>query len=543
MKKLIIILSAAIVLLAGVLFLLKDGIRDYIKGQRAQVLYEEALTAREAGNLEEASRKAVAAYYQDSSNADYILTTAQLRLELRMEDSLDWWQLALESGVQLPKEDLQFLIRLMLANDQIEDSNPFLMYLITEYGDDEVSQQIWLDSLRQRNQFRVASGLAQQFARGADSWVLHQQYLDLKGEGDLTIQAYLEGLLDNEGDLSRLAALELLTRPDMPNPTIRKALEVVQDPEDNLEELVILGGRLRLGDIDASVVQARILELIEAGDVELVTSISNWLVYLGDDWLDWFTGTVDIETYVEWGGRRDFYWFFLVQQDKWERIMDLTQTDEELPPLDKALRFYYRGLAQENLGEGEEGRANILLAASVVPLEEADKLESLLKRSGDMEAIQQLLGRQLEASPENQQVLNRNLMIAYLTGDQDRLLSLMDRLSEYDRKENSWPFQAFQAYLDLIFSRDAESIHQELEENYAQFPEFADYRMLLALSWKIRGNPEAAEALIEDMPALGDTSPRHFKIIQSIVKGSSYPGSGRQGELLPRERYLLHLAG
>lgn len=527
MKKILVIGLVLGVLGAGVVWLLRDDLIGALRKYRGEQLLTEAEAAVDREEWELASRKGVAAHFQLPDRVDIMSLVAEARLEMRMEDSIGWFERVLNEGGEIAAPRLSQIIRILLASDQIERTQPFLMELVQLDSQSEETRELWLAVLGRQNNYQMAERLR-------NAWNLNQQ-LDRESLNNL-----VEAMEKGSGNLATIAAQELAVAEDVPDEIRRRALDNL-DPEGNFrEKLLYLGGQRLLGDMSDEAIRESMQEIYAEATGDDLRLMLNWSNWMGPEWSEYFDSLVVEEEWGERGAQIGYWWRSLAARERWEALADSVQGELEDSAGDAGVRTYFRGLYQLHLGRTEQGYSDIALSVQTAEPESLEFLAQSFLQDNDLDNLLLVYRREYEESDGSDLATRQLAGILYLMGKQEDLQLL---LLDYEIPERTNEvFRGFVHYLRLLFGINIQDTVQELERLHAESPEFYDYRLLLGFGYFLRGQQEEGRQFLNRVPQLESDSPRHFRIIYAVLSGDPFlPSLNPKEKLLMREQFLLKL--
>lgn len=531
MRKILITGSVGILLLLAGLYTFRTDIIGTLRAYRGEQLYGNAQAAMARSDWEMAAKQGVAAHFQQPERGDIMVLIGQAQMEMRNGESVAWWERALENGGDLDIAQLQRVIRLLLGNNQVERVQPFLLRLVQKDGGSETTRDLWMRSLMQRNEFRLAQRL--------DNWWNDEMgEIEVSEEGQRTLVRKMEA---EEGDISRDAALELILTDGLTAELHRRAEVVIGEARDLRERLIVILGRYKIGNLSAEGLREEIAGQLGAVEGEDLGTLMNWANWMGEGLGEWVLEQVGEAGWIERGGELWQYWAGLAVNGMWESLAASVEGTAAQQVDTPGLRLYYRGLAQNNMDLQQVGMGNIALSVRTASVNELPVLERQLILGQHHAALAELYRREVDLDATDQVALRKLISLHYYLGNQEEL-DLLTRdldIAAYDDVPN---FKAFLIYLRMLFGRAAEGDTRLLARMYAEMPEFWDYRMLLGFSFYLSGNAEKARAFMEGVPDIAEGAPRHFRFIAALLlEDPFYLTVDERERLLVRERFLLRL--
>lgn len=526
----------------------KVGGSDPLKQLRADYFMGQAEAAFADGNWEKSSRLGAAAYFLEGERADAALLVARAHLKRRSPATVDWWRRGLSVSPQ-PLNELQQLAGLMLDGGQYETALEFIHRLLQEDSGGMETQQLWMQALegmkRYTDYLEVTKAVLDD---GETKWSLHNRFIDLQRglggeEGKKVALRHLESLLDSEGTHSMEAASQLIRLPDVPEELVERAarsLEARSESEKMIVEAQLALSRLALQEEE--IARRSFLGYLEKERNEGLNEACRFVLSLHRP--GWLLGGLDYADYLNRGGAEELYFEACLAHGAFQELLRLTEGEFEGWRGSKAIHHYYRARALNELGDLEEATASMNLAVEIVETEEIQRLEARLFRDTNWDVLQALYNRLQRENPGDLRYFQQALTVEYYRSDTARIEQLLEEF--HDRPLSRQPVaEGFRLYLGLLTDGWTPAVHRALENLVSKYPETFDFRLLLGLSYYLSGEHGFAQGFVEGMPELGESSPRFLRVSAAVLRAcsTSLIGVEEWAGLLPRERYLLALAG
>jgi tetratricopeptide (TPR) repeat protein len=544
-QRILLVIGLVGVLLAVMLFLGRNVIRDTIREVRAERLFEKAQAAFEEERWDIATRQGQAAHYLTPENEAIMLLVARSTLNERSRSTLDWWKMVL-GNPDLPIEDLKLLTSILLRSGNTDDALLFLNELAAMDPEDPQIQQLWLQLLDLQKRYGQAREFASRIVQGgSEDWGVHQFYMNLESQltgtqGEEETIRHLKELITDEGPLAINAARRLAIFPTAGSAERLMAAEyLVQNASDQLDLLLARSVEVKEGVSPESVLDPLLQELLDDPEAGQLMELLNWSRYMGMP--EWFLSNIPFTDFVEKGGTPAAYLRLMFDDERYQELVTLTEgylADAEAGM--SPILMYYRASALERLGEAEDSAQVMALALQVVDPENASSMEQALIRDNRWPLLVDLYEAILEEAGSNSLVQFKLVAAAYYVGDQEKVLEVLEGIEagEYDQQ----PGQAsFIYYLRIILEGPTPETHSTVESLLTAYPQVSDFRPVLGLSYLLQDNEEAARQFSEGIPEIDPAMPR-FVRIAGILLGrdqEEYLLPGEFEYILPRERYLI----
>lgn len=548
LRKLLLIGSLVVIGMVLVVFLARDAIVGEVQDFRAERLRTQAMEAFEAGLWEKASRVGTAAHYLKPEDADIQLLVARALLKQRAPGSVAWWMRVIEQP-DLPVEELRELTSILINSRRLESGLQFLNRLVELDPDSEETRRIWLQSLEiQRRMTGIMELAGRMVEEGSDDWAIHRQYLVMQramgGEqGETAILEHLRKLIEADSALSLVAAREISgydesTREDR----LLAAAYLLENGEDALDRLYAMSLEVREGIRDSGNLKPVIDEIVKEGSGQDLANLIRWSIWMGNT--EAVLTELDFDTYLEREGAAEVYFEALLADESYRRLIELSESRFSSSRPDASIFMYYRALAWERLGDGEQARETLQLAVDVADPENTDSLERKLFQDERWDLLTRLYRRLLESDPENPLFLQKHLAANYYLGNQDVLISSLEDM-DLDFFSGQPAVQGFILYLRMLTMGASHEDHTELERLLTAYPEIFDFRLILGVSYLLRDRFDLARGFLEGMPELTLRAPRFLRVCAVLLGLSERDliAPGEREYLLPREQLLLSRFG
>lgn len=540
-----IILGGALCLwlLAGV-FIFREPLKARVQEVRAARLMERAEAAYAAEQWAEAARLGQASHYLVPEDKRIQLFVARALLEQRSQSAVAWWKLVLDQP-DLPVEELRTVAAAMLNSGQGEEALPFLSRLVELDPDSTETRRLWLQSLEQQRRYGMAMHLAGQFTEsGADDWGIHRAYLLMRrntgsGEGEAGIVEHLTELVETGGALALPAARELLVIEAASFEARSKAMAYLnQAAEDDVDRLYAASFEVREGMANRSQLTPLLDRILADPGPGALAQLLEWARWMGAE--AWYLENVSWDAYQANGGAADPYLGLLLAQERYERILSLTENLTTVTGNNASAFYYYRSVALERTGEAERARTTLELSVKAIDPDYATGLERYLVRGGNWALLEELYSLQLQEKPGDPILLFKLLAADYYTGNQGSVLLVLDELPPGTFEEQP-DLESFLLYLHLLAKGHTAALHQHLEILMTRYPEIFDFRLVLGVSYVLQGQAAVGAGLLEDMPELTFSAPRHLRVSAAILGRpvEDLIAPAERELLLPRESFLL----
>lgn len=526
----------------------KIGGSDLLKQLRADYFMSQAEAAFAEGNWEKSSRLGASAYFLEGERADAALLVARAHLKRRSPATVDWWRRGLSVSAQ-PVKELQELTELMLDGGQYDAALEFIHRLLQVDPGGMETQQLWMRALEAMKRYTDYMEVTKTVMNdGESNWSLHHRFIDLQRglggeEGKEVALRHLASLLDSEGAHSLEAASQLLRLEDVPEGLALRAARALVNRSDSPATVVEAQLALsRLAVQEEEIALRSYLAYLEKQENEELNEACRLVLSLRRP--EWLLKGIDYIEYLNRGGAEELYLEACLAHEAFTELLGLTEGEFVERRGSKALHHYYRARALNALGDLEEAQASLNLAVEIVEAEEIPGLEARLFRDGNWDVLQTLYNRLQREHPGDWRYFQQALTVEYYRSDTAGIERLLE---EFDgRSLSRQPVaEGFRLYLDMLTKGWTPAIHQALEELVAKYPETFDFRLLLGLSYYLSGERGFAQGFVEGMPELGESSPRFLRVCAAVLRASSISliRFEEWTSLLPRERYLLALAG
>ncbi|MEX0326689.1 MAG: hypothetical protein AB3N33_11445 [Puniceicoccaceae bacterium] len=544
----VILLGILLVAIAGMVgvYIFRAPIKATVNEYRAERIFTRAQEAFGEEKWAEASRLGIAAHHLDQGNIEIDLLVARALLQQRNAATVAWWKLVLNEP-DLPVDELRELTKALLAAKDVDEALPFLSRLVELDGDNPETQQLWLASLQLQHRYDKVRTLAGTFAQsGSEDWNIHSAYIRMQrslGEeaGFDYILGHLEGLMEEGGALALHAARELIFLPGISSGQLLAAADYLRTNSDSpVDQLFASGVQVKESgaafDITVSYID-QILENPQPGDLDKVFKWARWM-----ECGSWILNKIDWETYQAGGGTPDPYLGLLLSEGMNEQLLQLTEAAASEGGEEMTAFLYYRSIVLQQTGEAEDARATLDLAVQTVDPERYTVLERYLARDGQWQLLSGLYDILIENYPDEPIFVVKALSSRYYAGYQDELTPLLQR-ADIDAYETQPDAKGFILYLKLLQEGSNPEIHSQIEELMAAYPDIFDFRLLLGVSYVLRGQRDLARDLIADMPPMGDGAPRYLRVAVVILGRSAddYITLAEREVLLPREKFLISI--
>ena len=547
-KLRVIILALFLACLAGVagIYVFRAPIKGVINGIRAERMFAKAEEAFAAERWTDAARMGTAAHHLDPDNPRIDLLVARALLKQRNGAAVAWWNMVIDEP-NLPVGELRELTTALLAARQLEQALPFLSRLVELDGGNPETHKLWLQSLQLQHRYRKVQSLASQFAQqGSADWCLHRAYVQMQqsaAQGDdlNPVIEHLKKLLQAGGPLALNASREILRLQGIDAGTVRLAARYLSENSGNLlDRLYAMGTAVRLGDQPRDSLDALLNEVLaepEAGQLEQVLL---WSTLMNEE--DWFLDNVDWSSYYQNQGSPDAYLRLLYTQQRFDQLLQLTESTASEAGTSMAAFLYFRSLVLRERGDEDGAEAALGLAVETVDPSSYPVLERYLAGDGNWNLLSQLYAKALIDNPDDPVYLAKALGASYYSGQQDELAPFLDRLDLTDFEDKP-DIQGFILYCRLLETGFDAEAHKDLEFLMAEYPEVFDFRLILAVSYAMQGRATLGQQLIEGMPEIPENAPRYLRVAAVIMglPAEELLLSGEREELLPRERFLISL--
>jgi hypothetical protein len=105
--------------------------------------------------------------------------------------------------------------------------------------------------------------------------------------------------------------------------------------------------------------------------------------------------------------------------------------------------------------------------------------------------------------------------------------------------------KGFLLYLRIILFDANEEDHLKLEKLLSDYPEIFDGRLVLGVSYLLRGKPSIARGFLQGMPELSSRAPRYLRVCAMLlgVPNDDLISLPETEYLLPREQFLISRYG
>jgi len=546
LRLILVGLGVLAILAFTLVFLFRQPIKSFVNSIRAERLQTQAQMAFEQEHWAEAARIGQAAYYLDKDNTDVQMIVARSLLKLRAWSAIAWWNMILDEP-DVPVEELREMTGALLEGRFVEEALPLLTRLMQLDPDNPETKRLWLRSLEVQHRYRKALSVAGSMAQpDVNDWSIHQAYMTMQrnlaqDEGMERVIEHLQRLLNDDGPLALNAARQLLFSQKADFDTREASAVYIQEHSDSAIDLLAAASfEVKEGLQDRSVLDPLLNEILEDPDPGQLEDLLEWARWMNA--ADWFFTNVDWETYRRNKGEPDAYFNLLMEEGRFDRVLEMTETSATQGEADMSTFLYYRSLALARVGEEERSRGTLELAVQTVDPDQPEKLERFLVRDGQWEMLSSLYDIVLENDPANNSYLMKALAARYYSGDQDSMPSLLSRV-DVDLLNSTPDMQGFYLYLRLLAEGYSNDVHKDLEKLVTRYPELFDFRVILGVSYTLQGRGELASQLLQGMPPLSNTAPRYIRIAAIIAgeRNRELLLAGEMEHLLPRERYLVSL--
>lgn len=543
-KTLVVGAVVGLILLAT-LFLTRDAWMGLLRGQRAERLLVEAEAAFAVEDWETVVRTASAAHFLQPDNLDAPLWVARGLLRQRSGNSVAWWQQAL-AHPDLPIEDLQQMVELTLNSGMVDDSVTFLNRLIELDRNNVRTNQLRLRLMdMQRRQSQSQRLIVEMAQAGAEDWRIHERYISLRQhqQGDAVapeVVSHLMRLMETGGELSISAARELVSMTGLDEPTRIDAAEyLLAHSEDNMDHLFSLTIKQQAGLFELDEIRQRALQSAQTARGLEMDGLAIWASWAGE--FPWFENAVSWQEFSEAGGRMEIYLQGLLNSGNPRRVLAIVESIYEAQDPEAALMLYFRAQAQSQLGNAEAAEASLRLAVNTVHRRTAGRLEALLLQEQRYDLLLELFRQEVRQNPNDPLAVRKLIAVLYEMGEFSELRERIQRVNLEDFAQTP-EVASFIAYLMLMLDHRTLEVHTFLERYLVQYPELFDHQLVLAVSYLIMGNRQAAVGFLRAMPQIDHRAPRFLRVSAAIL--GRYPAEqiinlAEYELLLPRELYLL----
>jgi hypothetical protein len=246
----------------------------------------------------------------------------------------------------------------------------------------------------------------------------------------------------------------------------------------------------------------------------------------------------------ETGGIAEPYFEALMSAGEYRRVIEISENDFNNSGDEAPLYLYYRARAWGELGEAGQAEDTLRLAVTVVDPDNTSQLERKLFAERQWPLLIQLYTRLLGEQPDNLLFQQKYIAANYYLGNQDALERQLKQI-DLKRFEGLPAAQGFMLYLRIILFNAEESDHLELEKLLSDYPEVFDCRLVLGVSYLLRGQPEIARGFLDGMPELTSRAPRFLRVCALVlgIPNDDLISLSEAEFLLPREQYLLSRFG
>lgn len=526
----------------------KIGGGDVLRQLRADYLMRRADVAFAEGNWEKSSRLGAAAYFLEGERADAALLVARAHLKRRSPSTVDWWRRGLSVPVQ-PLNELQQLAGLMLDGGQYETALEFIHRLLQEDPGGMETQQLWMRALEGMKRYTDSMEVTKTvLSDGESNWSLHHRFIDLQrglgGEaGKEVALRHLETLLNSGGAHSLEAASQLIRLSDVPEELVERAARALETGSELVAMIVEAQLALsRLALQEEAFARRSFLAYLIKQQNEGLNEASRLVLSLRRP--EWLLEGIDYKDYLNRGGAEELYFEACLAHGAFAELLRLTEEEFEGWRRSKAIHHYYRARALKELGDLDEAKASLNLAVEIVEAEEIPGLEGRLFRDANWDVLQALYNRLQRENPGDLRYFQQALTVEYYRSDTAGIEELLEEFHGGSLSRQPVA-EGFRLYLGLLTDGWTPAVHRTLEKLVSKYPETFDFRLLLGLSYYVSGEQGFAQGFVEEMPDLGKLSPRFLRVCAAVLGASSASliGVEEWASLLPRERYLLAMAG
>lgn len=531
------------------------------KAVRSQQHLSSAIELKAAGEDRTAYFKIQSAYNLAPGNEEILSVLGPYAADVRHPDTLRWWMQAADQGLLL-HEDLIAMVEYGFASGNREAVRPYLFRLFQEFPGDARVQSLQLRFLQAARQDFQAFLLARKMIEAGNrdesvlaAYVRGAFTLDrLPREDRDKALGTLWSITGEEGAASLYAIRVLFQFWNTFEISEQEQLQVrlLEHPGHTFADRLLLLSLLRNSEREAP---ETILAEAETVFAEVAASSSDAPASAGED-LAVFTDWLNREGFPEAALRyledpltsedsRLFYnrQIALIALGEADRAYELSLEQNALSP---ARNLVLRAMAQERLGQRDDLSQTLSLAAESVEGKEIAWLEQVLQRSGERDLVIRMFEK-LEETMSNPLPARLRLLNYYYASGREADISRLLREMESTSLDSTLPERTPLLYFQLLFRRDAEETRRAVESLVLEMPMMADFRVLLAFSYAIGGEAEAASELVTELGEIDASQQRVLNIMLAYVhlannetdKARERMESIERESLLPQERVLL----
>ena len=551
-SKHLIALIAGIGLLAIALLLAYPALR-WSKTYRAAGFADKSLQAYELGNYKSALDHAMTACGLAPQNEEYALIRARAALRYKVRDIFRLWAPILRyEGTTAA--DLVDLVEMLEDLEQEASINATLPVLLEKDPTNSDGRRLYLRALLRDFQYEAVREVAGQWIEdGSRDWGVHGAYVSaLLNFPDPAIQAegkaHLESLVDDPTRLGLNAIRRLLTMELTPEQTRDLIARVEDHPlAERGDKMVTLAWRYREeGSTTFEDAQREVLALIDFEDPLQRTEYLQWLARLGRH-------SLVLENLTEKDAVADaalcrLYLNAKIETGAEAEVIDFTIGNKDDLPLSQASLLLIRSRALARLGNQQELEKTLTLAVRVADLRDFAELEREFAQLGRWRNLGDLYRTLMENRATRQFGAGKLIFSHYFLNNEPELVSTLKDLS-LDEFRDDANLLNFVAYLKLLYENDTRlEVTQALEDLMAEYPNLYDFRIILALAYKLDGNDRVVNELLPFIPPqLNDAQLRYLRLAHRVIfeavskqEGAAFtPAPLEFDDLLPRERAIL----
>jgi len=524
---------------------------SFAKVIRSRQHMEAAIQAKKADNDETAHYKIQSAYNLNPNYGPILEKVGPYAADVGHPKALDWWILAATRGLFDLKETIE-MIEFGIRTGQLRKIRPFLDRYQALYPDSDQIKQLRLQVLlRERRDIEAYELSRELINRGNENLTVIAAYMNLafsltQLSPDEKKEA-LENLIrfsKRPDQLGLQACRTLFPHWNELDEKEKSELELrVRNHEnatyDDLISLYTL--KLRSKVPQAPLLESILTEYEEWESEENSETLARWLTFAG-----FYKAALN---FLEKREPESNASLFFSRQLAWigsgepEKAYEATSQANPLTPVQN---FVIRAKALIRQGRMDEAEETLAQSLEVVEADQMEWLENYLLELGFRNLAIKLHEKFLHESPNPTHARLKLIDYYYDAGNEIKLTRLLKEISLDDL--NSFPREKIDyLYFSLLFHQNMDSIRSHIENLASQFPNIADFRILLAFSYAVSGNIDAGMRILDTMGNYEITNRPRLQIMAAILYGEKGNlDKGRQmlqnmgtGGLLKREKVLL----
>ncbi|MFP4541772.1 MAG: hypothetical protein ACLFR7_09090 [Opitutales bacterium] len=481
----------------------------------------------------------------------------EARAALRLEDprALELWKPLLHDS-EVVAEDIAGLAAFVASGGQPEEANRLLPLLLSKDPRSPQARELQLRALENDLRFASIENLARKWIeQGADDWFVHEAYVGAllrmpSEEKRQRAMEHLQRLAERRSDLGVRALRMLINLSQAPDQIQQLVARLESHPRaEASDQFTIVSWRYSSeGSISFNVANEQVRELLPLNTAQGRRQYLLWLVRMNR--YDRFLSEITAEEGLADAEMARRYLLALVEDGQAEAVLDLTSDfKREQLPLPEAEADLFRARAHASRGQIEARDEALGWAATLADGASASRVEEELSRLRQWETLEYFHRRLLAQAETATLGAQRLLRTTYSRGDEVNLMRALDEV-RFDHFREAPEAALLLAYLNLLYKPDRvlRSI-EVLEDLVVAYPNIFEFRIVLALAYRLRGHDEV---IARFEPALPLSPPQgrdpHLQVAHYIaLAGPDGPYADPAGprayldlnRLLPRERAVV----